>query len=300
MITAIILTYNEEIHIERCIRSVIPVTDSIFVIDSYSTDNTVALAKNLGAQVVQRRWVNHAEQFDWGISQCRGKSEWLMRIDADEYIESDLQEEIRHVLATESEDLLGIYLKRKVFFNGKWIKCGGCYPQILLRIWRNGYGNVEQRWMDEHIIIPTGSKSIILNGGFVDDNRKGMTFFIHKHNNYATREAVELLNLKYSLYRGGATVLNSDHRQAKVKRLIKEKIYMRLPGGIRVFLYFIYRYIFLLGFLDGKEGLKYHFLQGFWYRYLVDVKISEIERESGGNVEKIKQLLALKHGLHLD
>ena len=298
-LTTIILTFNEELHIERCIRSIKPVTNRIIIVDSFSTDNTLNIASSLGVEVVKHHFFNYATQFNWALDNLTLNSEWVMRFDADEYMEIELQNELQHILANIDESINGIYFKRKVFFNSKWIRYGGIYPQTLLRIWRTGLGHCEQRWADEHIVLSPGSSTIITKGHIIDDNHKGITFWIEKHNKYASREAVDLLNLKYALFIKDDTLFANADRQAKYKRWIKEKIYARLPLGTRAFLYFIYRYFLRLGFLDGSKGFTWHFLQGYWYRMLVDLKIRELEERSGGDIEKLKQLLRDQHGLNI-
>ncbi len=303
-LTVVILTYNEEIHIERCIRSLQSIASQVFVVDSGSTDRTVDIAKTLGAVVVYRGWKNYADQFQWALDHysehCGGATNWVMRMDADEYLESDLQEEIPIALANAHKNIMGFYIRRKVFFMGKWIRWGGFYPHLLLRIWRHGLGRIEQRWMDEHIVLPTGAKTEMLKGHLVDDNKKGITFWIDKHNRYASREAVDLLSLKYPLLPKRDEALKAlDDPQAKWKRLFKEKIYAKLPLGLRATLYFLYRYVLRLGFLDGGKGFLWHFMQGFWYRLLVDVKILELEERSGGDPSKIRELLHREHKIML-
>ena len=298
-ITVIILTYNECLHIERCLTNIKNVASKIIVVDSFSADQTPEIARSLGADVFQHEFNNHAQQFNWALSTLLIGTEWVMRLDADEYLEPELLEELPMLLSTLPEDVDGIYLKRKVFFEGKWIRYGGFYPHILLRVWRYGKGHIEQRWMDEHVVLPPGSKTVIANGHFVDDNRKGITFWIDKHNKYASREAVDLLNLKYHFLPIDNRIKEIEDPQARRKRLWKEKIYTRLPIGVRAGLYFLYRYLFCFGFLDGKKGFIWHFLQGFWYRFLVDVKIMELEERSGGDVETLLKLLREQHGLDL-
>lgn len=298
-ITAIILTYNEEIHIERCIRSLLPITKKIFIVDSFSTDRTVNLAESLNAEVVQRKFINQAEQFQWALDNLLIESEWIIRLDADEYMEPDLLQELPKALVNVNDAVTGFYIRRKVFFYGKWIRYGGFYPHTLLRLWRNGKGRVEQRWMDEHIVLPPEDKTIRLKGHLVDDNLKGMTFWINKHNSYASREMVELLNNKYHLFHTDDSLRKMDDSQAKWKRIMKDNIYSKLPLALRSTLYFIYRYIFRLGFLDGSKGFLWHFMQGYWYRMLVDVKIMEIEERSGGDVDKIRKILLEEHGIDL-
>lgn len=298
-LTVVLLTHNEEIHIERCIRSLESIASKIFIVDSFSTDKTVEIAESLGAVVTQRKWKNYADQFQWGLDHCGSESEWVMRMDADEYLEPDLLAELPSALKQVSDDVSGFYIRRKVFFYGQWIKHGGFYPHTLLRIWRNGQGRIEQRWMDEHIVLPEDSKTTMLKGHLVDDNRKGMTFWINKHNSYASREMVDLLNNKYDLLARDDSLKSNDDPQAKWKRIMKDDVYSRLPLALRSTLYFLYRYFLRLGFLDGGKGFIWHFMQGYWYRMLVDVKIMEIEERSGGDVDKIKQILAEEHGIKL-
>jgi glycosyltransferase involved in cell wall biosynthesis len=298
-ITVVILTHNEEIHIERCIHSLKTIASKIFIVDSFSADNTVEIAKSLGAEVKQRKWKNYADQFQWGLDNCGADSEWVMRIDADEYLESDLLKELPQALSDVKDEITGFYIRRKVFFYGKWIRHGGFYPHTLLRIWRNGQGRIEQRWMDEHIVLSTGSKTAMLKGHLVDNNLKGITFWISKHNTYASREMVDLLNNKYNLLERDESLKENDDSQAKWKRILKDDIYSKLPIGIRSTLYFIYRYFIRLGFLDGSKGFLWHFMQGYWYRMLVDVKIMEIEEKSGGDVEEIRRILYEDHGIKL-
>lgn len=298
-LTVVILTYNEEIHIERCIRSLLPIASKIFIVDSFSSDRTVEIAQSLGAVVAQRKWKNYADQFQWGLDNCGTETTWAMRMDADEYLEPALQRELINVLPTIPENIGGIYIRRKVFFYGKWIRHGGFYPHVLLRIWRKGKGRIEQRWMDEHIVLPPDINTMIAKEHLVDDNLKGITFWINKHNSYASREMVDLLNHKYSLLDKDESLTSGNDPQAKWKRLLKDKIYSRLPIGFRAAAYFFYRYIIRLGFLDGSKGFLWHFMQGFWYRLLVDIKIMEIEEYCAGDVEKIKLVLREKYGINL-
>ena len=195
-------------------------------------------------------------------------------ISADEMGTPELSEEIKEMLrmwedARLGNDVTGMYVKRRVYFMGRWIKHGGYYPIWLLRIWQKGKARYEERAMDEHLILLEG-KAIRLEHDIIDWNRKDLNFWIEKHNRFASREMQSILKPNPSHL---DTSLFSS--QEKRKRWLKEKLYHRLPLFIRAFLYFLYRYFFRLGFLDGKEGLIFHFLQGFWYRFLVDAFIYE-------------------------
>lgn len=301
-ISIVILTYNEEKHIKRCIESLKPVAKNIFVIDSYSSDTTVSICESLGAKVYQNKWKNYADQFQWGLDNCPIDTEWVMRMDADEYIEPDLISEIPQAISNISADTNGIYIRRKYFFLGKWIKHGATYPLNLLRVWRTGKGRIENRWMDEHIVLEGEGNTSQFKGHIVDDNLNNTRWWVDKHNKYADREMIDILDKKYGLFSKDDS-LKSDKKitQAKVVRVIKEKVYNGLPIFVRPFLYFIYRYFLRLGFLDGTIGFAFHFMQGYWYRSLVDLRVYEAEKflaTATSNEQRIK-LLSVLTGLDL-
>lgn len=295
-IAVVILTHNESLHIKRAIEAARPFAKEIFVIDSYSTDGTVEIAEAAGATVLQNPWVNYSKQFAWGLDNAPITAGWIMRLDADEVIEPDLAREIQQKLPNQPADVAGINLDRRHVFMGRWIKHGGRFPLTLLRIWRRGQGRIEDRWMDEHIVI-SGGRTVKFNGGFSDVNLKDITFFTTKHNAYATREALDILIRKYDLLAADEALSSeSASFQAAVKRFVKERIYNRMPFWLSTMLYFQYRYFIQLGFLDGGPGLIYHFLQGYWYRFLVGVKTVEFEREMAGlatNAERLTRLSAV-------
>lgn len=301
-LTVIILTYNEEIHIERCIQSLRGLAAHIFIVDSFSTDRTVAIAESLGAKAWRHEFINQAKQFQWALDILPLETEWVMRLDADEYPEPELVDEIRQRLASLPNEITGINLKRRHVFMQRWIRHGARYPLILLRIWRSGKARMEQRWMDEHILLTEG-RSITFKHDFSDHSLQNMDWWTAKHNRYATREAIEILNRKYHLFPADDGIVERGSlSQAGLKRVVKERIYNLLPAFSGPLLYFFYRYFIRLGFLDGKEGLVYHFLQGFWYRFLVEAKVMELDRELRGLGDQRLRLAKLEEltGYHFD
>ena len=291
-ITAIILTFNEEIHIARCIASLTPVCDRICIVDSFSTDNTVEIAKNLGAEVYQNAWENnYAAQLNWGIAQVNAQTAWTLRIDADEYLSPELVTEIKASLDGVPAHVSGIELTRKVYFKGHWIRYGGFYPIHLLRIWRSGKGICESRLMDEHMILSDGG-IIRLKENLVDDNLNSMHWWVNKHNTYARREAADILNQEFQF--ADETNLSAVEvgKQAALKRNTKNKVYNRLPLGLRAFMYFILRFVFQFGFLDHPKVWVFHFMQGFWYRLLVDMNVYEAKSTCQGDKQKMKDLVS--------
>jgi glycosyltransferase involved in cell wall biosynthesis len=293
-IAVIILTLNEAMHLDRAIQSLGPLAKKVIVVDSFSTDETLEIARAHGATILQNKFVNHSRQFQWALDNIEVDCDWIMRLDADEVLQPALVEEITTKLATLSPDIVGVNLKRRHVFMGRWIRRGGRYPLTLLRIWRRGQGRVENRWMDEHIII-WGGDTVTFESDFVDHNLTDLTFFIDKHNEYATREAIDRLNDEFSFFEADEAVsAGGSSGQARVKRVIKQRLYNPLPFGVGPVGYFLWRYLVQLGFLDGREGLIYHFLQGYWYRFLVEAKVLELRRATChlSNPAEIKATLA--------
>jgi len=296
-LTVIILAYNEELHIERCIGSVRDIAADIFVVDCFSTDRTREIARGLGAQVFENSWINYATQFNWALDNLPITTKWVFRLDADEIATNELKRELQERLCGLSDDISGICVKRRMVFMDKWIRYGDMYPIYMLRLFRNSIGRCEMRWMDEHIIIEKG-RSVNFEHDIVDHNLYNLSWWIAKHNGYSTREAVDLLNIIYSLIDYDEVMPDLWGTQAQKKRWLKIR-YAKLPFFVRPFLYFVYRYVFKRGFLDGKEGLMYHFLQGFWYRFLVDAKLCEILKKSGNDKVKIVSLLKAEYGIDI-
>ena len=296
-LTVMILTFNEQQHLQRCLESIKGIANRIIIIDSQSTDLTQKIALDFGTEFYINPWINYAKQFNWGLDNTNINSEWVMRLDADEVVTPELAKEIQEKLDTLEKNITGIYVKRQVYFMDRWIKHGGYYPTWLLRIWQYNKGFCEERWMDEHIKLTEGD-TVRFSHDIVDHNLHGLTTWTEKHNNYATREAVDVLNTLYNFLKYDDIEPAFLGTQAQRKRWLKLK-YTQMPLFLRPFIYFIYRYFFLLGFLDGKPGLIWHFLQGFWYRFLVDAKINEIYFKAGKDKEDILTVLKTEYSIDL-
>lgn len=297
-LSVIILTYNEELHIRRCLENVLPFAKKVFVVDCFSTDKTKEIASHLGAVVVEHAWPgNQAEQFNWALDNLPVSTEWVLRLDADEYLLPELVEELQEKLPTLPEDVTGIIFNRRHIFMGQWMR-RGIYPVKLLRVFRHGKGMCEQRLMDEHIQLTEG-RAVEFEHDFCDHNLNNLSWFCHKHVNYAIREAVDLLDIELDLT-GAAESDNGKEisPQALAKRMKKHQ-YAKQPLFWRSFAYFCYRYFLKGACLDGKVGFIWTFLQGWWYRTLVDVKVFEIKRQCGNDKEKIKALLRREYGIRL-
>ncbi len=295
-LTVVILTKNEILHIERAVRALHGLAQRVLIVDSGSTDGTIEVSRALGADVVERVWVNYADQFQWALDHGRIVTDWVMRLDADEVVGPDLVAKLAKGLERFPTDVTGLALDLKYFVMGRWIRWGGRYPLRLVRIWRTGIGYIEQRWMDEHVVLREGRIEVVA-GDFRHIDLNNLSFFTVKHDGYAAREAIDALITKYALFdRKDQASAGAMVGQAWRKRAGKISFYNRLPLGVGPLGYFVLRYVFQLGFLDGKPGLIYHILQGFWYRFLVDAKRFEFERDLANcrsNDERIDVLAKL-------
>lgn len=281
-LTVVILTKNEEYNLKKCIESFKGIVKRFVIVDSYSADGTKALCEELGNDInisfYENKFIDYATQLNWGIKNTNINTKWTMRMDADEELTPELVEELKVKLPKVSDDVNGIILKRRVYFMGRWIKHGGKYPELLLRIFRTGFGECEQKLMDEHMILKSGNK-VQFDNDIIDNNNKDLEWWTHKHNWYSNREVLDyqqkvLINNEVE----NEIAADISKGQAERKRFIKNNGYYKLPLFLRAHIYFIYRYYVRLGFLDGKEGKIYHFLQAYWYRFLVDAKIYECEK----------------------
>lgn len=293
-IAAIILTKDEEMHIERCIRSLLPFVKEVWVIDSFSIDSTLEIAQGLGAYVVKHHFENQAQQFNWAIRNCDIQAEWIWRVDADEYVSEELGRKVKEAVATCADDVNGVYVNKAIVFQGRKLKHGGWYPAPQIKVIRKGFGESENKVMDEHLIITSG-RTIYVDGDQTDENLHDLTWWSDKHNRYASREAQNMLLMQYGLDADAEGVAAKFWgNDAERKRWLKLR-YAKMPLFLRPFIYFFIRYVVKLGFLDGKEGFIWYVLQGFWYRFLVDAKIFELKKQFGFDRERIiRHLESLK------
>lgn len=271
-LTAIILACNEEKNIGRCIKSLNGLAKRVVVVDSGSIDDTVKIARDLGAEVISHPWENYSKQYIWGEKNAKVDTLWTFRIDADESLTKQSAAEIEQ-LCTENTntDVNGLVVRFKVTFMGKELKHGGIYPFRKLLVYKTGIGYMEERNMDEHIVLRTG-RSIEVKSDSLHYDYKDLSSWIDKHNKYSSREVLDYFesqNVKVDT--------SGMSNGAKIKRFAKFNIYYKLPLGTRAHIYYLYRYYLKRGFLDGKEGKMFAFLQAYWYRFLVDSKIYEAQ-----------------------
>jgi len=280
-ITLIVLTYNEEVNLRACLDSVKDWVSEIIIVDSPSSDKTVEIAREYTDKIFTHPFKNQADQWNWAIDNLAIENEWILKLDGDEYMTRELLEELAVLLPSLLPDVNGIFMKRRFYFLGRWIRHGGYYPAWLMRLTRRGYGRSEEREMDEHLILTEG-KAVYAKNDFIHDDKKGLTYWIEKHNKYAAREARVVLSNSSGLVIQG----RRDGDVAEKNRWLKNNVYYRMPKFLRVFIFFFYRYLLRGGFLDGMPGFIYHFLQGFWFRFLIDSKIYEMQVDGHGEKQK--------------
>lgn len=287
-ITTIILTYNEELHIRRCLENVCPFSKRVIVVDSPSTDRTVEICKEFAnVEVVVHQYPgNQAEQFNWALDNLKIETEWVLRMDADEYCTQELIKEMQEKLPSMPNDVSACVLPLGRVFQGRLLKHGIVNGIYMIRLFRQGKARYELRMMDEHLKVLDG-RTVTFENKFVDASLLTISQFIEKHNGYSTKEAIQLLDAEYGL----TDWKDSDNVYADevVAKRAQKARYAKMPLFWRAFAYFIYRYIFKLGFLDGKEGFCWDFFQGLWYRMLVDAKVYEVKKACGNDKEKMRR-----------
>ncbi len=263
-LTVIILTFNEEQNLPQALESLRGWADQVIILDSYSTDRTVEIAKTFGAEVYRNRFENYARQRNHALG-LPIQNEWVLFLDADEWLPQSLKEEIADTIGRNPKEN-GFYIKRRFIWMGRWIR-RGYYPTWILRLFRSGKGRCEERGANEHLIVepPVG----YLACDFIHEDRKGLSDWLAKHVRYARLEADELLKREQGV---GQAEISARFfgSQAERKRWLRRNVWERMPPFVRPWLYFAYRYLLRGGFLDGKEAFVFHFLQALWFPLLID------------------------------
>ncbi len=265
--TIIILSFNSEATLGATLKRARLVSDEIFVVDSFSTDNSIGLAREWGATVVRHEFENYGAQRNWAIENLPASRPWQLHLDADEWMDDELVAAIR-ALPDEPEHS-GYFVPRYVRFLGRVLRHGGMSPTWHMRLFRAGVGRCEARKYDQHFYLTDGTSGQ-LAGSMIDDIRMPLSEWTARHNRWADGEVAEL-DAETS---EGRIAPDAHGNPVERKRALRQR-YNRLPLFVRPFALFVYRFFFRLGFLDGKEGFIFWVLQTFWFRFLVDAKIWE-------------------------
>ena len=278
-LSIIILTHNEERNIEACIQSVIELGVPIFVLDSGSTDQTLEILKKYPVQVFHHPFENYGKQRNWAFQNLPITTDWILNMDADHRLTPELASEIKTIFAQGiKEHIKGYLISRKTIFMGQWMKYGGHYPVYHNILFRKGFGVCEDKLYDQHFVVDGHCET--LKGDMIDTLTDSLQSFTERHNRWSGLEAEDQF-YGYAKERKENFVLAKATGNAQQKRRYAKSVYEKFPLFVRPFIYFFIRYFIKLGFLDGMKGLIFHFLQGFWFRFLVDAKIYELKKLKG-------------------
>lgn len=274
MISVLILTFNEEINIARCVESV-RWSDDVVVFDSMSTDRTREIAEAAGARVFQRKFDNFGSQREAARTTVPFKHDWILALDADEKPDELLVEELKRISGQQDAKEGAWRMRRKDHFFGRWLKRSTLYPTWFVRFVRRDRVKWEERAVHESPIVEGAIGT--LKGHLIHDNlSKGLEDWKAKHQRYAQLEAGENIKaMGRTLDWGGVFALSDPVRR---RRALKE-LSFRLP--FRPTLRFVFMYFWRLGILDGRAGFRYCRL------------ISDYERQI---VVETRRLKALKAG----
>ncbi|MBD3750389.1 MAG: glycosyltransferase family 2 protein [Sphingobacteriales bacterium] len=274
-LSIIILTYNEEKNIEACLESILDLDCSIFIIDSGSTDRTLSILEKYPVQVFHHPFKNYGAQRNWAFENLPIQTEWILNMDADHRMTPELSNALIELFSFPiPEQTKGFLISRRTIFLGKWMKHGGHYPVYHAILFRKEFGFCEDKLYDQHFVVNGHCET--LKADMIDTLTDSLSSFTERHNRWSTLEAEDQF-LGYANARKGQLVKADVRGNAQQRRRYAKSVYEKFPLFIRPFIYFFIRYILKLGFLDGFRGLIFHFLQGFWFRFLVDAKIYELK-----------------------
>jgi glycosyltransferase involved in cell wall biosynthesis len=276
-LSVLVLTFNEEANVRACLNSVAGWADDVRVLDSGSTDRTLAICAEFSVATTFHPYVDHRSQMKWGITQMPWRHEWLLLLDADNIVTPELKNEIDAMLAADDPTVGGYFNPHEHYFRSRRIRG---LKANWLRLVRRSRVRVDDSELVDFRLIVSG-KTPTLNGAIVESNQKenDIDFWIDKHQKFAKRMAAEEI-LRQARLLGWSNDIrprllgNADERMIWFKNQ-----WYGMPLYVRPILFFGYRYFLRLGFLDGWNGFVYHVFQAFWFRLLVDVNISEIRRD---------------------
>ncbi|OGW82041.1 MAG: hypothetical protein A3G33_04655 [Omnitrophica bacterium RIFCSPLOWO2_12_FULL_44_17] len=280
-LSVIVITYNEEKNIEACLKSVQGLASEIYIVDSFSSDGTLSIAERYKAKVCRHEFKTHACQWQWALQHLPLQTEWVLALDADQRLSNELRDEICLFFNQNISDYDGIYINRRNYFFGKWIRYGGYYPKYMLKLFRRSKVFMDpSEYVDAHFYLNSG-KVLCLKNDLIEENLKDdrLAVWIDKHKKYAKLQARE----EYEVTCSGGRKWPVEPRMAgnpNERTLWLKKGWYASPRYLRAFIYFFYRFFIRLGFLDGFAGVIFHVLQGLWYRLLIDYYIGQIKRTS--------------------
>jgi glycosyltransferase involved in cell wall biosynthesis len=275
LVSVVVLSYNEEANLPACLASLERLDCEVLVVDSGSTDRTRDIARDAGAAVFEHPFETYGAQRNWAQHNLPLTADWVLHLDSDERLTPELVVEINGMLRKPPADVDGFLFRKRTFFMGRWIKHGGHYPSYHLRLFRKDRGGCEERLYDQHYVVSGNVR--MLQHDYIDVLTSDLSAWSARHVRWAELEAREIMEGYETEGRVEASAFGNPIER---RRWLREGVYWRMPLFLRAFLYWLYRYVARCGFLDGKEGLVFHFLQGFWFRFLIDAKLFEMRKRA--------------------
>ena len=274
-ISVVVLTLNEESNLDICMAGVHDWAYQIFVVDAGSTDRTKLIAELYSAVVVEHPFETHAKQWQWALDNLPLQTEWVLALDADQRVTPELAGELAALRPKDVEGVEGFFINRRQVFRGRWIRHGDYYPKYLLKLFRRSRVRTDAGDLVDHRFYVTG-KVKKLRYDVIESNRKedDIAFWIEKHSRYAVLLARE--ELRWRAGSKDTPIMPSLGGNPDQQSLARRQLWRHMPLYVRPFLYFAYRYFMRCGFLDGKQGAIFHFLQAFWFRLLVDIQLDDM------------------------
>jgi glycosyltransferase involved in cell wall biosynthesis len=267
-VTVVITTKDEELHVGRCLDSALPLGRAI-VLDGGSEDATVEIARAHGAEVVEHLWEGYSAQKNWALENLPIKTEWVLFLDADEYLTEDLRTEITAAVKADSID--GLYVARENIVLGRRLRHAWWYPDYQMRLFLRRKGHYEKRLVHEHAVID--GKTDFLRTPLLHENLKGVTAWMERHIRYAALEAAEMRKARAG-ERSGDVNPRFFGSRAERRRAVKTRIWYRMP--FRPAIRFFWLYVIKRGFLDGRQGRIYCQLLAA-YEALIDANLLELD-----------------------
>src|SRR6266851_7689323 len=271
-VSVLVPTLDEEVNLPECLRS-LAWADEIFVVDSFSRDRTVEIAREHGAQVVQHEFQSYSRQKNWALETLPFRNEWVLIVDADERVPAELQCEVES--AVRDGRCEGYYLNRRFIFLGHWIRHAGWYPSWNLRLFRHRLGRYDDREVHEHIVL-NGTPGY-LHADLLHEDRRGLDAFIARHNRYSTLEAAARFKAERDAPDRARLPLSLLASPVQRKRFLRERVWPSVPA--KPLALFVYMYLLRRGFLDGRAGLALCVFHAF-QEFMVGLKLAELRRSA--------------------
>jgi glycosyltransferase involved in cell wall biosynthesis len=271
-VSVLIPTLDEEVNLPACLDSV-AFADEIFVVDSFSSDRTVDIARARGVNVVQHAFESYSRQKNWALDTLPFRNEWVLIVDADERVTPELEHELAATIAHPTRT--GYYVNRRFIFLGRWIRHAGWYPSWNLRLFRHALGRYDDRDVHEHVVLQ--GEAGYLRYDLLHDDQRGLDAYIARHNRYSTLESLARRKAECDAADRARLPVSLLASPVQRKRFIRERIWPSVP--CKPLALFVYMYVLRRGFLDGAPGLALCVFHAF-QEFMVGLKLSELRRLS--------------------